>query len=93
MANKTNYTGKHQNVQRAIDRAARKQASRAFVEWPGDAGMQLMFLGDATDMVRVRVLVKHGRLKEAFKKAWEMDTAARDHLPESFWKLHYRVVG
>jgi hypothetical protein len=50
-------------------------------------GMLEMYRGDARDLRKVADLVEALRFKAAHEKAWSMDTAARECIPDEAWQL------
>lgn len=48
--------------------------------------MASMYSGDAKDMEKVLSLSKKGKWKEAWNHACNMDTAARDCIPDNMWR-------
>ena len=49
-------------------------------DWADDRGMRSMFLGDASDGLKVCELLAEGKWQPVEDQLWEMDTAARDYL-------------
>lgn len=52
-----------------------------------DDELAAMYKQDAADLRVVLDLMRAGKFKEAEKKAWNMDTAARDWIPDAAWEL------
>jgi hypothetical protein len=52
-----------------------------------EAGMMAMYAADARDMFRIAELMQDGNMSAAGKKAWEMDTAARDEIPDKVYEF------
>ena len=65
-----------------------KSAERKFAEAKKqkDAGMMAMYAADARDMFRIAEMMQDGNMSAAGKKAWDMDTAARDEIPEEVYE-------
>ena len=60
----------------------------------GDApSMRRMYQKDAKDLRRVYKPWCQGRYNEADEIAWKMDTAAREHIPDSVWHDIQRKIG
>ncbi len=55
--------------------------------------MRRMDQKDAKELRRVYKLWSQGRYNEADEVAWHMDTAAREHIPDSVWHDIQRKIG
>ena len=55
--------------------------------------MRRMYQKDAKDLRRIYKLWSQGRYNEADEVTWEMDTAAREHIPDSVWHDIQRKTG
>lgn len=76
-------------VQKLIN-LMQKAAERKFAEAKKeqkDPGMMAMYAGDARDMFKIAELMQDGNMSAAGKKAWDMDTAARDEIPEEVYEF------
>lgn len=62
-----------------------KERRKDTKHWPGEPDMQKMVIQDARDMREVAKLLGAGDAKAARSKAGNMDTAARDHIPQAAW--------
>jgi hypothetical protein len=51
-----------------------------------------MLMADAKDLKEILSLCKKGKWKEAQNKAYHMDTAARDTIPDSMWGLIHQMT-
>lgn len=58
--------------------------------WPGEKDMQRMVIQDAKDMRGVASLLGAGDAKAAAEKAGNMDTAARDYIPQAAWEFMHK---
>lgn len=52
-----------------------------------DPGMLKMYREDIKDLKKVRTLIKNKKYAEAYKKAWQMDTAVRECIPDMVWEF------
>jgi hypothetical protein len=50
-------------------------------------GMMSMYAGDARDMFKIAELMQDSNYAAAYKKAYSMDTAARDEIPSEVYKF------
>ena len=66
----------------AVERRVMAKLQRDLANWEDDLSMREMFIADAADGMAVCVLLEQGRWREAEKKIWHMDTAARDYVWE-----------
>ena len=75
-------------VQKLIN-TMQEAAERKFVKAmeQKDAGMMAMYSADARDMFKIAELMQDGNYSAAGKKAWDMDTAARDEIPTNVNKF------
>ncbi len=64
----------------AIELRVMQKLQEDLKHWADDVGMRSMFLGDASDGLKVCELLLEGKWKVVEKKLWDMDTAARDYL-------------
>lgn len=55
--------------------------------------MRRMYQKDAKDLRKVYKLWSQGRYNGADEVAWHMDTAAREHIPDSVWHDIQRKIG
>ena len=55
--------------------------------------MRRMHQKDAKDLRRVYKLWSQGKYNEADEVTWHMDTAAREHIPDSVWHDIQRKIG
>ncbi len=78
---------KHPLYQKTMD-AAKNQVSRGqhYLE-NHDYDMAKMFFGDAIDIAKVAWYVNEENFKTAYNTARNMDTAARDRIPQEVWDL------
>ncbi len=51
----------------------------------GDEDTIAMYRTDAADLGTVKIHIQAGRIKAAYRKACDMDTAARDAIPDIVW--------
>jgi hypothetical protein len=76
------------NIYVSIKECAQERAEFAFhPKWADTPNMIAMFLRDAADMMKVAQFIKKGEYEKAREKAWSMDTAARDYIPDEFWDM------
>lgn len=74
-----------------LERAAKKQEkeARSWMESPGDVGkkdaaaMSKMLNNDAKDIRHIAALLRKGRFDQAYSKIWDMDTCAREAIPQT----------
>ena len=64
----------------AVERRVMEKLQRDLANWTDDLSMREMLVADAADGMAVCVLLEQGRWREAEKKIWHMDTAARDYI-------------
>jgi len=64
----------------AIELRVMQKLQEDLKHWADDVGMRSMFLGDASDGLKVCELLLEGNWQLVEKKLWDMDTAARDYL-------------
>jgi hypothetical protein len=64
----------------AIELRVMEKLQEDLKHWADDVGMRSMFLGDASDGLKVCELLLEGNWQTVEKKLWDMDTAARDYL-------------
>ncbi len=64
----------------AIELRVMQKLKEDLKHWADDVGMRSMFLGDASDGLKVCELLLEGNWQAVEKKLWDMDTAARDYL-------------
>ena len=62
----------------AVERRVMAKLQRDLANWPDDLSMREMLVADAADGMAVCILLEQGKWREAEKKIWNMDTAARD---------------
>lgn len=55
--------------------------------------MRQMYQKDAKDLQRIYKLWSQGKYNQADEVAWKMDTAAREHIPDSVWLDIQRKIG
>jgi hypothetical protein len=75
-------------VQKLID-IMQKAAERKFAQAKkqDDPGMMAMYAGDAEDMFRIAKIMQDGDHPAAYEKARNMDTAARDEIPDDVYRF------
>jgi len=56
-------------------------------EFPDDISMQSMYMSDASDYLRVASYIERGEIEKAANHAANLDTAAREGIPEEVWDL------
>ena len=64
----------------AVERRVMEKLQRDLANWTDDLSMREMLVADCADGMAVCVLLEQGRWREAEKKIWHMDTAARDYI-------------
>ena len=64
----------------AVERRVMAKLRQDLENWPDDLSMREMLIADAADGMAICVLLEQGRWREAEKKIWHMDTAARDYI-------------
>ena len=64
----------------AVERRVMAKLKQDLLNWPDDLSMREMLIGDAADGMAICVLLEQGKWREAEKKIWHMDTAARDYI-------------
>lgn len=80
-----------QNAIRSVEKSAEKAEE---IYGKKDAPMmRRMYQKDAKDLRRVYKLWCQGRYNEADEVAWHMDTAGREHIPDSVWQDIQRKIG
>ena len=52
-----------------------------------DPGMMAMYAGDAEDMFNIAEMMQDGNYGAAYEKARNMDTAARDEIPDKVYEF------
>lgn len=52
-----------------------------------DAGMMAMYAADARDMFKIAEMMQDGNYGAAYEKACNMDTAARDEIPDEVYEF------
>jgi hypothetical protein len=72
-----------------------KAAERKFAQAKrqDDPGMMSMYAGDAEDMFKIAAIMKDGDHPAAWSKARNMDTAARDEIPDEVYKFLREEAG
>jgi hypothetical protein len=55
--------------------------------------MRRMYQKDAENLRRIYKLWSQGKYNEADEVAWQMDTNAREHIPDSVWNDIQRKIG
>jgi hypothetical protein len=74
---------------KALANKVRKEAQSSFTKsinrFKDDMSMVKMFASDLVDTYEVANLIEEGDVLKAAKKAWDMDTAARDEIHQDFW--------
>lgn len=81
-----------QKKAKELREAAKKVLDRGLRTWKGEEDMLSMVRGDVRDM---RIVAKHilaNKLTEARNHASQMDTAARDHIPDSVYDWLFQRV-
>jgi hypothetical protein len=66
----------------AVERRVMEKLKFDLEHWADDLSMREMFVADCADGMAVCVLLEQGKWREAEKKIWDMDTAARDYIWE-----------
>ena len=64
----------------AVERRVMAKLRQDLENWPDDLSMREMLVADAADGMAICVLLEQGKWREAEKKIWHMDTAARDYI-------------
>ncbi len=66
-----------------------KAAERKFAQAKKqkEAGMMAMYAADARDMFRIAKIMQDGDYPAAYEKARNMDTAARDEIPDKVYEF------
>lgn len=64
----------------AVERRVMAKLKQDLANWEDDLSMREMLIADAADGMAVCVLLEQGKWREAEKKIWHMDTAARDYI-------------
>lgn len=67
-------------LSQAVELRVMQKLQEDLKHWADDVGMRSMFLGDASDGLKVCELLLEGNWQLVEKKLWDMDTAARDYL-------------
>ena len=67
-------------LSQAVELRVMRKLQEDLEHWADDVGMRSMFLGDASDGLKVCELLLEGKWQLVEKKLWDMDTAARDYL-------------
>lgn len=67
-------------LSQAVELRVMRKLQEDLERWADDIGMRSMFLGDASDGLKVCELLLEGNWQLVEKKLWDMDTAARDYL-------------
>lgn len=67
-------------LSQAVELRVMQKLKEDLEHWADDLGMRSMFLGDASDGLKVCELLLEGKWQAVEKKLWDMDTAARDYL-------------
>ena len=75
-------------VQKLID-LMREAADAKFAQAKkqDEAGMMAMYASDADDMFKIVRMLKEGNTLAAYEKACNMDTAARDEIPDKVYEF------
>ena len=73
-------------------RAAAKLRRAQAREWGGVPRMQKLVIDDARDMTIVAKHLLAGDAKSAARTAGNMDTEARDYIPDTAWKFIHTVL-
>lgn len=78
----------HPSTSNAIE-AMKKLAKRTQKEGNDniDLSMQAMYLSDAGDYLSIASMLQEGNVKKAREHARNLDTAARECIPDNVWKL------
>ncbi len=76
----------YKTAAREIREAAKFRRAQAS-EFVGEPDMQRMFIGDAKDLRLVAKYLLAGDAGSAARTAGNMDTAARDSIPEAAWNF------
>jgi hypothetical protein len=80
-----------QDALHSVEKSAKKEEG-VFGKKDASA-MRRMYQKDAKDLRKVYKLWSQGRYNEADEVAWKMDTAAREHIPDSIWQDIQRKIG
>ena len=67
-------------------REAAKDVREGAKDWE-EPDMRAMFISDAKDLRNVAKVLLAGDAKKAYSLAWDMDTAARDHIPQAAYEF------
>ncbi len=81
-------------VQKLIN-IMQKAAERKFAQAKeqDDPGMMSMYAGDAEDMFKIAAIMQDGDYPAAYEKAGNMDTAARDEIPDKVYEFLEEEAG
>lgn len=71
-----------------MQKAAEQKFAQAKKE--KDAGMMAMYAADARDMFKIVEMMQDGNFDAAKRKAQDMDTAARDEIPDKVYSFLFR---
>lgn len=77
---------------KSIRDEAKLRRSNGIKLWSGEKNMLEMVTQDARDMREVAKLLGAGDAEAALAKAGNMDTAARDHIPQDAWDFMDEVI-
>lgn len=70
---------------RAILKATKAMINKAFATWDDDIDMLSMHAHDMVDMLKVAAALRDKGMPAASRLARNMDTSAREELPQSFY--------
>lgn len=78
---------KNQQMANVLRDIANSTITRFQNTWPDEDEMLSMGYKDASDYTKIGYLITKSRYKEAAKVAWNMDTAARDNIPDDIYEF------
>lgn len=76
-----------QEIAKKMREFAKSYLAHNLRQWRDDASMIKMFRADASDFRRIAALIRIGKIKEAGRIAYSMDTAPRERIPQAIWNL------
>jgi hypothetical protein len=77
---KTSTTRMNKQIRNLIALGERELEKKSY-------GMASMYLGDASDLAQVAEYITDNDYTKAYTKARDMDTAARERIPQSVWDM------
>jgi hypothetical protein len=78
-------TVEDERIVRAILEAAKTMINKSFTTWGDDIDMLLVHANDMADMLKVAAALRDKGMPAASRLARNMDTAAREELPQAFY--------